>query len=118
MLEADQRQRCTVGVTKPTVGEADAVGGRDRLVRRGEYGLAWGDEVAHSVTPLARVGKALGGKGRPARRARRPSRRSAQRPESRSNLFGEDLRLLPRSEVTAFGNLVEIDEVVVVELGP
>ena len=44
--------------------------------------------------------------------------RSAQRPEARSDLFAEELRLLPRGEVAALVNFVEVDEVGVGALRP
>src|SRR5271170_5728480 len=45
-------------------------------------------------------------------------RLSAQRPQARADLFGEDLRLFPGREVAALVGLVVIDEVVIGPLGP
>ena len=42
----------------------------------------------------------------------------AQRPERRAQLLGEELRLLPRREVTALVDLVEVDELGIGALGP
>src|SRR5215217_3398172 len=47
-----------------------------------------------------------------------PSLRLAQRSERRAELLGEQLGLFPGREVTAFFDLVEIDEVRVGPLGP
>src|SRR5271170_501888 len=45
-------------------------------------------------------------------------RLSAQRPQARADLFGEDLRLFPGREVAAPVGLVVVDEVVIGPLGP
>ena len=42
----------------------------------------------------------------------------AKRPEASAYLFGEELRLLPGGKVPAFGEGVEVDEIVVGALGP
>src|SRR6516225_11307128 len=44
--------------------------------------------------------------------------RSAHRPEARADLFAEELRLLPRGEVAALVNFVEVDGVGVGALRP
>src|SRR5690348_4504124 len=46
------------------------------------------------------------------------SNRTPQRPEGVANLPAEDLRLLPRCEVTARLGLMEVDQLVVGLLGP
>ena len=43
---------------------------------------------------------------------------SSQRPEGRSHLRGEQLRLFPRGKVAAFVDLVEVDELGMGLLGP
>src|SRR5215831_14740244 len=48
----------------------------------------------------------------------RSSDRSAERPERSAELGTEQLRLLPRGEVTALVDLVEVDQVAIGAAGP
>ena len=52
-------------------------------------------------------------------RGREPSSsRGAERPKRRAKLADHQLRLFPRRKMTALGELVEVDEIVVSALGP